>query len=71
MVDPNCGQLRAAGNKQITTPAVVVVETSIQTRSTVALALAAPAKPARATTLPIATAKKFRIALSLRLLRVF
>jgi hypothetical protein len=62
-VVPNCGQSLRLASVQ----AVSVV--FIQIRSTVALALAAPANPTRVTALAIATAKNFRIVLFRRCLK--
>jgi hypothetical protein len=51
-------------------PPIWLVPVAAQIRSIVALALAAPANPTRATTLPTAAAKNLRIIPSLRLLKV-
>jgi hypothetical protein len=69
-VVPSCGQFRWRDFRQIGFPLVSTIEISIQIRSTVALALAAPADPKRATRLPIATAKNFRMVLSRRTLKM-
>ncbi len=50
-VVPSRGQSRLAGCRQIGFPSASVFVTSIQIRSTVALALATPANPMRATAL--------------------